>query len=91
MERKTQPHLRNIRRSQFRDNTVINQGDTHIHLPVHLTRALTHVIPYPRNEDFVHRSDVVGKLDQLLPRSSEFYSAALCGLGGSGYDFSYLI
>ncbi|KAK0762658.1 hypothetical protein N5P37_005476, partial [Trichoderma harzianum] len=88
------PHLRNIRRSQFRDNTVINQGDTHIHLPVHLTRPLTHVIPYPRNEDFVHRSDVVGKLDQLLPRSSEFYSAALCGLGGSGktqiaLDYTY--
>ncbi|KAL7794822.1 P-loop containing nucleoside triphosphate hydrolase protein [Trichoderma afarasin] len=94
MERKTQPHRRNIRRSQFRDNTVINQGDTHIHLPVHLTRAFTHVIPYPRNEDFVHRSDVVGKLDQLLPRSSEFYSAALCGLGGSGktqiaLDYTY--
>ncbi|KAL6828965.1 P-loop containing nucleoside triphosphate hydrolase protein [Trichoderma sp. SZMC 28015] len=94
MERKTQPHRRNIRRSQFRDNTVINQGDTHIHLPAQLTRALTHVIPYPRNEDFVHRSDVVGKLDQLLPRSSEFYSAALCGLGGSGktqiaLDYTY--
>ncbi|KAL7904817.1 P-loop containing nucleoside triphosphate hydrolase protein [Trichoderma velutinum] len=84
MRRKTQPHLRNIRHSQFRDNTVINQGDTHIHLLSHQTRTLTHVIPYPRNEDFINRSDIVGKLDQLLPRSSEFYSAALCGLGGSG-------
>ncbi|KAL6815368.1 P-loop containing nucleoside triphosphate hydrolase protein [Trichoderma sp. SZMC 28013] len=94
MRRKSQPHTRNIRRSQFRDNTVINQGDTHIHLPTHSGRALTHVIPYPRNEDFINRSEIVGKLDQLLPRSSEFYSAALCGLGGSGktqiaLDYTY--
>ncbi|KAL6691014.1 P-loop containing nucleoside triphosphate hydrolase protein [Trichoderma pleuroticola] len=94
MRRNPQPHTRNIRRSQFRDNTVINQGDTHIHLPAHSVRTLTHVIPYPRNEDFISRSDIVGKLDQLLPRSSEFYSAALCGLGGSGktqiaLDYTY--
>ncbi|KAK4064861.1 uncharacterized protein Triagg1_8860 [Trichoderma aggressivum f. europaeum] len=94
MRRKSQPHTRNIRRSQFRDNTVINQGDTHIHIPAHSARTLTHVIPYPRNEDFINRSEIVGKLDQLLPRSSEFYSAALCGLGGSGktqiaLDFTY--
>ncbi|EHK25748.1 uncharacterized protein TRIVIDRAFT_33293 [Trichoderma virens Gv29-8] len=84
MKSKSRPHHRSIRHSQFRDNTVIHQGDSHIHLPVRPARALTHFIPYPRNEDFINRSDIVGKLDELLPPSSDFHSAALCGLGGSG-------
>ncbi|UKZ74973.1 hypothetical protein TrVFT333_002643 [Trichoderma virens FT-333] len=84
MKSKSRPHHRSIRHSQFRDNTVIHQGDSHIHLPVRPARALTRVIPYPRNEDFINRSDIIGKLDELLPPSSDFHSAALCGLGGSG-------
>ncbi|KAM0451377.1 hypothetical protein ACHAO4_006052 [Trichoderma viride] len=41
-------------------------------------------IPYPRNEDLVSRPDLSNKLDELLPQTSGFYSAALWGLGGSG-------
>ncbi|KAH6871130.1 hypothetical protein B0T10DRAFT_500781 [Thelonectria olida] len=42
------------------------------------------VIPYPRTEDGVHRSDLVAKLDVLLPSTPDYRSAALWGLGGSG-------
>ena len=43
------------------------------------------VIPYPRNEDLVHRRELIEKLDELLPQTtSGSCSAALWGLGGSG-------
>lgn len=84
MKRKAPSHRRSIRHTRFRDNTVITQGDAHIHLPVRPARAAIHVIPYPPNEDFIKRPDIVDKLDQLLPHSSDYHSAALCGLGGSG-------
>ncbi|KAF5132804.1 Kinesin light chain [Metarhizium anisopliae] len=42
------------------------------------------LIPYPRNEDLVHRH-LIDELNNLLPRTSEFNSAALWGLGGSGF------
>ena len=41
-------------------------------------------IPFPRNEDIVHRGAIFSELDTLLPPSSEDQSAALWGLGGSG-------
>jgi hypothetical protein len=40
--------------------------------------------PFPRNEDVVHRTAIFDELDTLLPPSSEYQSAALWGLGGSG-------
>ncbi|KAK2605926.1 hypothetical protein QQS21_003652 [Conoideocrella luteorostrata] len=43
-----------------------------------------HVIPFPRNEDFIRRSDVVSALDSLLSSNGEYCSAALWGFGGSG-------
>ncbi|KAL7933183.1 P-loop containing nucleoside triphosphate hydrolase protein [Trichoderma chlorosporum] len=84
MKRKAQSHPRNLRNSRFRDNTVINQGDAHFHISNQPARALIHVIPYPRNENFVNRSEIVNRLEELLPQSSDNYNAALCGLGGSG-------
>ncbi|KAI8685134.1 PNP-UDP-1 domain-containing protein [Fusarium keratoplasticum] len=48
-------------------------------------RAAYRVIPSNQNESFIPRSDINTKLDQLLPSdSSEFHSAALWGLEGSG-------
>ena len=44
------------------------------------------MIPFPRNEDVVIREDLFSQLEQKLPLSSEHQSAALWGLGGSGYD-----
>ena len=85
MKRKARSHPRNIRRSRFRDNTVINQGVAHIQLSDQPSRSVINVIPYPRNEDFINRPDIVNRLDELLPDSSDSYNAALCGLGGSGY------
>ncbi|KAI3319313.1 hypothetical protein HD806DRAFT_539348 [Xylariaceae sp. AK1471] len=43
-------------------------------------------IPFPPNEDLVYRSDVTGELDRLLPvpATSDYQTAALWGLGGSG-------
>ncbi|KAK7211102.1 hypothetical protein V2G26_018280 [Clonostachys chloroleuca] len=45
---------------------------------------VVHVIPYPRNEDLVRHQDLIDKLDKLLPQTSDFFSTALWGLGGSG-------
>lgn len=81
-------HERIITNSQFGDNTNIYQGNVNVYIPHPLARAEVkgvHVIPYPHNEDLVHRQDLINKLDELLPQSSGFYSAALWGLGGSGY------
>ncbi|KAF5593120.1 hypothetical protein FPANT_5212 [Fusarium pseudoanthophilum] len=53
------------------------------------------LFPYERNEDFVPRTDISSKLEELLPKNSDdFRSAALWGLGGSGktqiaLDFAY--
>ncbi|KAL6898632.1 hypothetical protein GGI43DRAFT_384921 [Trichoderma evansii] len=86
---------RDIINSQFGDNTRIYQGNVHLHLPHLPARAkVVRVIPYPRNEDLVHRKDLINKLDKLLPQTPGFYSAALWGLGGSGktqiaLDYAY--
>ncbi|RFU77875.1 hypothetical protein TARUN_4343 [Trichoderma arundinaceum] len=89
---------RYITSNQFGNHTAINQGDVHYHLP-HLPRPFRpdnaiRAIPYPRNEGMVDRQDLVKKLDTLLPGGSEFCSAALWGLGGSGktqiaLDYAY--
>jgi hypothetical protein len=42
------------------------------------------VIPLLRNEDVVDRTHIFTRLDALLPSPSEYQSAALYGLGGSG-------
>ncbi|KAM0259872.1 hypothetical protein ACHAQJ_003117 [Trichoderma viride] len=73
--------------SQFGNNARIHQGDNtiNLHIPHRPDRPAIHVIPYPRNEDLVHRPDLVDKLNKLLPHPSTIsYSAALWGLGGSG-------
>ncbi|PON29360.1 hypothetical protein TGAM01_v201609 [Trichoderma gamsii] len=78
---------RYISNSQFGDNTIIYQGDFHLHAPHKQARAevkAVRAIPYPRNEDLVSRPDLINKLDELLPQTPGFYSAALWGLGGSG-------
>ncbi|KAH6983388.1 hypothetical protein BKA56DRAFT_583615 [Ilyonectria sp. MPI-CAGE-AT-0026] len=98
-----QPGLlrREVADSQFRDNTIILQGDVHgnINLPqqpstASSARPAVRVIPYPRNEDVVLRLDLVNRLDTLLPQTSKHCSAALWGLGGSGktqiaLDYAY--
>ncbi|KAH6986591.1 hypothetical protein EDB80DRAFT_874621 [Ilyonectria destructans] len=38
------------------------------------------VIPFPRNEDVVHRPDLFAELETLLPSTPEYRSAALWGL-----------
>ncbi|EHK40635.1 hypothetical protein TRIATDRAFT_226514 [Trichoderma atroviride IMI 206040] len=78
---------RYISNSHFGDNTNIYQGDVHLHIPHKQARAEVKAvcaIPYPRNEDLVSRPDLINKLDELLPQTPGFYSAALWGLGGSG-------
>ncbi|RYP11220.1 hypothetical protein DL764_000176 [Monosporascus ibericus] len=51
-------------------------------------------IHFPRNDDFVQRSAFSEHIDKLLPPSTEYQSAALWGLGGSGktqlaLDYAY--
>ncbi|KFY34264.1 hypothetical protein V494_06919, partial [Pseudogymnoascus sp. VKM F-4513 (FW-928)] len=42
------------------------------------------VVPLPRNTDFIGRHDIFQKLDQLLPRTGAYQTAAIWGLGGCG-------
>ncbi|KAF5256314.1 hypothetical protein FOXYS1_13217 [Fusarium oxysporum] len=94
------PHeQREISHNQFRDHTVIHQGNVQGNVyygaPHSAARAeVVRVIPYPRNEDLVHRRDLIDKLDKLLPQTWGPHSAALWGLGGSGktqiaLDYAY--
>ncbi|KAL3587830.1 hypothetical protein FPOAC2_13729 [Fusarium poae] len=94
------PHeQREISHSQFRDHTVIHQGNVQGNVyygaPHSPARAeVVRVIPYPRNEDLIHRRDLIDKLDRLLPPTAGSRSAALWGLGGSGktqiaLDYAY--
>ncbi|KAH7184094.1 P-loop containing nucleoside triphosphate hydrolase protein [Fusarium oxysporum] len=90
---------REVINSQFRDNTVIHQGNVqgnvyyslpHLPAPAEVGR----VIPYPRNEDLVYRPGLIDRLDELLQQSAGSRSAALWGLGGSGktqiaLDYAY--
>ncbi|SCO87701.1 uncharacterized protein FRV6_11828 [Fusarium oxysporum] len=84
---------REVINSQFRDNTVIHQenvqGNVYYSLPHPPAPAeVGRVIPYPRNEDLVHRPGLIDRLDELLPQSAGSRSAALWGLGGSGNELS---
>lgn len=44
------------------------------------------MMPFPKNEDVIDRGPIFAELGRLLPASSRSQSAALWGLGGSGYD-----
>ncbi|KAH7153673.1 hypothetical protein EDB81DRAFT_758615 [Dactylonectria macrodidyma] len=68
--------------SQFGDYATIHQ-DVYYYAQPHRQARVVRVIP-PRNAEVIHRPDLVSKLDKLLPRAPEHYSAALWGLGGSG-------
>ncbi|EXL39770.1 hypothetical protein FOCG_17622 [Fusarium oxysporum f. sp. radicis-lycopersici 26381] len=90
------PHeQREISHNQFRDHTVIHQGNVYYGAPHPPARAeVVRVIPYPRNEDVVHRRDLIDRLDKLLPLTPGSHSAAFWGLGGSGktqiaLDYAY--
>ncbi|KNB04916.1 hypothetical protein FOXG_06903 [Fusarium oxysporum f. sp. lycopersici 4287] len=94
------PHeQREVSHNQFRDHTVIHQGNVQGNVyygaPHPAARAeVVRVIPYPRNEDLVHRRDLIDRLDKLLPSTLGLRSAALWGLGGSGktqiaLDYAY--
>ncbi|KAH6972236.1 P-loop containing nucleoside triphosphate hydrolase protein [Ilyonectria sp. MPI-CAGE-AT-0026] len=62
------------------NNFYFNRRDTSSPAP-----KPCHIIPFPRNEDIVHRPDLFVELETLLPSmTSEYHSAALWGLGGSG-------
>jgi hypothetical protein len=55
------------------------------HFPLAPPANPCRVIPYPRNEDIVDRTSIFVRLDAVLPpSSSEYHTAALWGLGGSG-------
>ncbi|KAL6692037.1 P-loop containing nucleoside triphosphate hydrolase protein [Trichoderma pleuroticola] len=52
------------------------------------------MIPFHRNEELIHRQDIISELDRILPLSDEYSAAALYGLGGSGktqiaLDYAY--
>ncbi|KAM0273518.1 hypothetical protein ACHAQH_008314 [Verticillium albo-atrum] len=65
------PQRRDVSGNQFRDGTTINQGDFHIYPPHQPGRSAVRAIPYPRNTEVIHRSDVVNKLNTFLPPGKE--------------------
>ncbi|KAK2590017.1 hypothetical protein QQS21_012305 [Conoideocrella luteorostrata] len=80
---------REVSHSHFRDsNSIIQgniQGNVYYNTPHPPARAEpVRVIPYPRNEDLVHRGDLIKRIDELLPPTLGSHCAALWGLGGSG-------
>ncbi|KAF4453783.1 hypothetical protein F53441_3609 [Fusarium austroafricanum] len=81
---------RRVSRCQFGDQTAINQGNVQGNFTVNYSSPqlpapkVIRVIPYPRNEDLVHREDLIDRLNQLLPHAGGSGSAALWGLGGTG-------
>jgi hypothetical protein len=82
-------HRRDISHSNFGNQNIINpgiiHGSVHYYAPSQPAPAgVARVIPYPRNEDMVHRGDLIDSLDKLLPHTPKCGSAALWGLGGSG-------
>ncbi|KFZ19988.1 hypothetical protein V501_00368 [Pseudogymnoascus sp. VKM F-4519 (FW-2642)] len=42
------------------------------------------ILPFPRNTDFIGRDDIFQSLDQLLPLTTTYQTAAIWGLGGCG-------
>ncbi|KAJ0141538.1 Uncharacterized protein HZ326_15633 [Fusarium oxysporum f. sp. albedinis] len=87
---------REVINSQFRDNTVIHQehvqGNVYYSLPHPPAPAeVGRVIPYPRNEDLVHRPGLIDRLDELLPQSAGSRSAALNELSKTqiALDYAY--
>ncbi|KPM42215.1 hypothetical protein AK830_g4365 [Neonectria ditissima] len=65
-------------------NAHTGSGDQYNNITLSQGPAPIYAIPYSRNEDVVHREDLVNKLDELLPLSTQPHCAALYGLGGSG-------
>lgn len=47
-------------------------------------------IPFDRNKTVIDRTNIFSALDNLLPLSSTYQSAALWGPGGSGYASVFL-
>ncbi|KAI1753536.1 P-loop containing nucleoside triphosphate hydrolase protein [Xylaria castorea] len=72
----------------FAGNHFLGPANITIHGPQDHSRphppGVYRSIPFPPNEDLVRRSDVARALDQLLPSTSDYQTAALWGLGGSG-------
>ncbi|KAK1837152.1 Tetratricopeptide repeat-domain-containing protein [Podospora conica] len=65
-------------------NFVTNVKHIHHAESSNIDFQVCRVIPLPRNEDVVDRTHIFARLDALLPSPSEYQSAALYGLGGSG-------
>ncbi|PNP60494.1 hypothetical protein THARTR1_00518 [Trichoderma harzianum] len=69
-------------------NTIGNDARIHqgnvIHNYASAPREPSVMIPFHRNEELIHRRDIISELDRILPLSDEYSAAALYGLGGSG-------
>ncbi|KAH6842448.1 hypothetical protein B0I37DRAFT_329709 [Chaetomium sp. MPI-CAGE-AT-0009] len=89
---------KNIQGSNYESGGgVMNIGGTvtqHFHAEANDPPKAHRIIPLPRNEHVVNRDKIFTRLNTLLPPTSEYQSAALCGLGGSGktqvaLDYAY--
>jgi hypothetical protein len=54
--------------------------------PVFSSVTIPQTFPFPRNEDVVFREAIFLELNRLLSPTSNYQSAVLWGLGGSGYE-----
>ncbi|KAK8024668.1 hypothetical protein PG990_002491 [Apiospora arundinis] len=65
--------------SETNYNITVGLGNLSIQTP-----SVCRYFPYQRNQQLVERPDIVDKLNNLLPVSTEYHHAALWGLGGTG-------
>ncbi|KAL6817751.1 P-loop containing nucleoside triphosphate hydrolase protein [Trichoderma sp. SZMC 28015] len=82
-----------IESNTFGNDARIHQGDV-IHNYARAPREPCVLIPFLRNEELIHRQDIISELDRILPLSDDYSTAALYGLGGSGktqiaLDYAY--
>ncbi|KAL7910912.1 P-loop containing nucleoside triphosphate hydrolase protein [Trichoderma velutinum] len=79
-------------------NTIGNDAQIHqgnvIHNYASAPREPCVLIPFLRNEELIHRQDIITELNRILPLSDDYSTAALYGLGGSGktqiaLDYAY--
>ncbi len=84
MQEDLPPDERKVNGNTFGRDATINQINNYGNLGSGGRRAV-HAIPFTRNEGYVIRQDIAKRLEEVLPGAGRGRSAALWGLGGSGF------
>ncbi|KAK7979620.1 hypothetical protein PG989_012077 [Apiospora arundinis] len=74
-------HVGNSYSDSSETNYNITVGLGHLSIQ---TPSVCRYFPYQRNQQLVERPDIVEKLNNILPVSTDYHGATLWGLGGTG-------